>query len=343
MDLISQAARRYELPPRRVLLDTNVVITGALMRSSFAGQLEIAKGEITYVITEYILREAERVVRSAAEETMIGEAAVRTIGNFVTLLGAVVIPEGSTIDASAVRDEDDRPVYAAALHNSCDTICTYNLADFPESADVRVRSPLALLQQLGPGKGYMMLQYPILDEDGTIFIQGRLHHETAMGEILVAQNGTRVFNDPRGYVQVTGPDVSRAKLRHRLAGDEWISFFFRYRRSGHLEAVMWMPDYTRPKPGGGVETRKVVLTEGTARIQPPVTPKLVFNGNFGFFGAVSNISGIPLYVRDRQVPTVIRNRSLECVIGSIDVRKLLARCEFYRLASGEMFVGFPNR
>ena len=331
-------------PPRvvtRALIDTNVILAGAMRQDGPAGRLTRISDRVGFVISDYALRECRQVVERHAPNPLVAQGTLHALDVFCLTLRALQVPDAKLPPDTKLRDPRDGPLLGAALEYDCDTICTYNQRDFAGHG-LKVLSPLGILKLVAEPEASLFVQCPVLGASGTLMMLGILHHETSMGEILVTSNGIRVFNNAEGYVAVEGSDVTKCTIERPLIGGEIIAFFFRYDHTGRFEASLWSPRDSR-NWREAQHFDKAVLTSGRAIFAEPVTPRLVFNGNFGFFARVLGLSGIPGFVRDRRIPDAIRSMCLEAVAGSEDIRELLARAELVSTPEGDMYIGYPSR
>lgn len=335
---------RSDGPPpvvQRALLDTNVILSGAMRQNGPAGRLRQISSRVQFVVADCALRECRQVVELHAPNAMVAKGTLHAIDNFCLALRALQVPDATPPPRMTLRDPSDAPLVGAALEYGCDTVCTYNQRDFTGHG-IKVLSPLGILKIAAEPDAALFVQYPVLGSSGTIMLLGNLHHETSMGEIMVTENRVRVFNNSDGYVAVEGADVESCTMIRPLSGNDLIAFFFRYSTSGRFEASLWSPRDTR-NWREAESFDKTVLTRGQATFSEPVTPRLVFNGNFGFYARVVGMSGIPIFVRDGRIPDAIRSMCLEAITGSEDVRELLARAELIKTPEGDMYIGFSTR
>src|SRR5467141_2550924 len=113
----------------RVLLDTNVVLTGALRPASPAGRLSSLRDTVAFNVTDLVMHECRRILRQAAGgRNKRYELAVLTVESYVQELGALLLPDEA---GKSPSPKADLRIHAAAQAYGCDTICTYNPGDFP--------------------------------------------------------------------------------------------------------------------------------------------------------------------------------------------------------------------
>lgn len=318
-------------------MDTNVLLTGAFLPQSRAGRLCEERKYFNFITTEIVIDECFKKIEKNAPTALIFKGAKELINAYCARLNMLIVPDTIPNTPAPI----DSIIFATALSNKCDVICTYNIKDFPPE-DISVVSPFGLLKMRGVLKIDAFIEYPLLSNEGTLFLMTTLHHKTSMGSVLTTSNGTHVFNNDKGYVKVTGNDLKYCNLRNTLIGESLIAFFFRYNVSGNFEASLWFPQPASKDWGENNEFTKLVLTEGKAKFVPPITPKLMFEKNHNFFGSVINVSGLPRYVYDKQIHAVIRNRSLECAFGSQDMKYLLSSFRIIKLPNGEICIELPS-
>jgi hypothetical protein len=318
----------------RVLLDTNVILTGALSPRSFAGQLGSVLGSASFIFPDQVRHEYRRVLREAAGgRERFYQAAVLTVESYLCDLGALQLPDHVGTQALA---KADLKIHAAALHHGCDAICTYNPRDCPTDG-VPTISPLGLKKRIDPPTLNQFIQVPLLGDSGTLFFMGTLNHPSSLGNILETGKGIRFCTDGDGFVRIFGTNA-RVSVTAPLGGTDCTVFLLRYTSAGQFKASLWLPP-TAPRwvETAGFEER--ILTAGQVPFASPVRGLL---GDGSFYGVVFGYSGVPHYVRDNMIPHVIRNRCLEAVWGSEDVAALLQACVLGQTPDGRWFLELPG-
>jgi len=318
----------------RVLLDTNVVLTGALRPASPAGKLASVREKVTFSVTDLVMHECRRILRQAAGgRNARYRLAVLTVESYLKELGALLLPDDP---GKNPPPKADHRIHAAALAYGCDAICTYNPNDFPTDG-VKTISPLGLKKRIDPPTLRNFIQVPVLGDSGTLFFMGTLHHPSSMGNILETGNGMRFYTDGDGYVRISGTNA-RVNVTTPFGGTDLTVFFLRYTSAGQFNASLWLPP-TAPRwdETQGFEER--VLTTGQVPFTSPVRGLL---GDGSFYGVVFGYSGVPHYVRDNMIPHVIRNQCLEAVWGSADIAALLQVCQVGQMPDGRWFLGLPR-
>ncbi|MQA89399.1 MAG: putative toxin-antitoxin system toxin component, PIN family [Gemmatimonas sp.] len=138
----------------RVVLDTNVVVSGVMHPSSVPARvlLLVYDTRIQPVIDLRVLNEYHEVL--ARPKLKI--PGVRA-SDFLRLLGdvaeRVIVTEEavSVLGSFALKDPDDRPFMEVAVSAAAEAIVTGNTSHFPEAAldPIRVLTPRQLLDELG--------------------------------------------------------------------------------------------------------------------------------------------------------------------------------------------------
>jgi predicted nucleic acid-binding protein len=324
----------------RIFLDANVLLSAAFDRNGFPSLLGLAKSEFSFVTTEYAIGECERSITRRAPDERRASGVRQLLRKFIERFGLVIVPEPHPRAAAGVKDPEDLPIYLAAVESGCDVICTYNLQHFLVE-DIRVLPPLGvlnLLENRGVLPVHVEVQRPILGATGTLLVLGHFRHPSSIGRILRTGEDSRIFADREGFIQVEGHTSGHFTARALLQAERVLAFVLRYKSSGQFDAVMWL---SAASPGTLVtraDLTRVVLTDGHVPFVEPVTAQLVFEPDHQFFASVVNISAIPLYVRDSQIPFVYSSGSLECLVGSRGVEEIFERVTF-RNVGGETYVG----
>lgn len=311
--------------PTRVMLDANVLLNGVFLPVGPSTKLFEICTQVQFFVGEGVLREAENVIRRHAPSPEIANVFVDRLGAWIRQLNVVVVGDPKDNGESIPGlDEGDRHVYLAAQNASCEFICTYNWKHFP-SDRINVLTPLGLLRKVGDVRLDNMIQYPLLGQQGTLFFMGDLHHPSAMGLLFQTADGISVRADEKGDIVLDGlGKEGRQTVKGRLAGgNKPFAFLFRYKMTGDFEALSWMlervPDADEPFIIGP----KQLLSSGNAKFCPPVTPGLFFRDDHQFFGHVQNLSGMPRYIREKDISFVIQNFGLEAIDGSVSVAEAI--------------------
>lgn len=324
----------------RVFVDANVLLSAALYRGGFPSLLRFAKSEFTFVVSEYVLTECEQNITRRAPTPRSAAAVRQLFRAFVEHFGFVIVPPSVERTETGIQDPADVPVYIAAADSRCDVICTYNLQHFPIDG-IRALPPLALLNLLDDRSvlpAHVEVQRPVLGDSGTLLVLAHFHHPSSLGRIIKTGQGARIFADENGFVQVEGHSSGRFTARAPLEAQSWVAFILRYKPSGQFQAVMWSSRLPPGEPVTSADLTKLILTDGQIPFAPPITTQLVFEEDHHFAAAVRNISGVPLYVRDSQIPFVISSGSLECLVGSRNLDEVFSRVDF-RGVGGDVYVG----
>jgi len=138
----------------RVVLDTNVVVSGALRPSSIPARLLslIPEGRIQPLTDHRIMAEYRDVLtrpRLKIPPTATTELMQRfsEVAEHVEVVATAV----SRLDRVKIPDPEDRPFMEVALSGAADAIVTGNTNHFPPSElqPVRVLTPRELLEELG--------------------------------------------------------------------------------------------------------------------------------------------------------------------------------------------------
>lgn len=111
------------MPPLRVVLDTNVLVSGLAYPGSVPGRIVTAwrQGSLDVVLSRYILDEMVRVLLRLPRIRMT-PAEIRDLADSFMFLADVVEPEGEQ-DAN-LRDPADQPVLLTLLAANADYLIT---------------------------------------------------------------------------------------------------------------------------------------------------------------------------------------------------------------------------
>ena len=100
----------------RVVLDTNVLLSGIAYPASIPGQIMAAwrHGSIEVVLSNFILEELRRVLPRLQSRHGLNKSEINDLVDSLSLLAETVEPEAGLPEA-ALRDADDQPVLGTLL------------------------------------------------------------------------------------------------------------------------------------------------------------------------------------------------------------------------------------
>jgi predicted nucleic acid-binding protein len=297
----------------RVFLDSNVVLTGAFNPRGPAGSLRALHTQASFIYSHDVISECDYLIGRDAPNTWVAQVARRILRTYLSSLEALQMPDAPPPAGITAFDADDQQLLGAALAARCDAICTYNVKDFPAD-HIKVGTPLAIHRSLAEPQLEDFIQEIQLSNRGTLLFFGRVHHESSMGPILESGGGVMVEADDKGFIKLTGPAVKRSSPIRPLPGNTEFRLTIRY-NSTDLEAALWGK--------GSSGWSKEIISTGAATFSTETKPILCFVQNHRFSGHIQCISGLPRFVRDKQMPPVLDNYSLEAAAGSIDLRRYL--------------------
>lgn len=297
----------------RVFLDSNVVLTGALNRQGPAGTLGALLGRVSFVYSPQVLAECDYLIGRDAPSTVVAQAAAHAVRSYLASVRALQVPDALPPAGVAALDAGDHALLGAALAAKSDALCTYNIKDFPPD-HIKVGTPLAIHRSNSEPKLEHFIQVIQLSSRGTLLFFGRLHHESSMGPILESGGKVTVVADDKGFIHLRGSAVLRSRALKPLPGGEEFRLTVRY-NSTDFEAALWTK--------GSTTWRKDVIATGAATFSQSTKPILCFVKDHRFSGHIQCISGLPRFVRDKQMPAALENYSLEAATGSLDLKRHL--------------------
>jgi predicted nucleic acid-binding protein len=272
----------------KVLLDTNVILTGALNPYGPAQQLKKIVSQTEFLVSQRVLDECDWNIDGKAPSQIIAQTAKTLFRRYLSDLNAKTVGDVTT-SRSDCYDPDDQVILDTAISNECGAVCTYNTRDFPFDG-VACVIPFQLLKQQESPQVQNYVQYPLLSERGTLLFMGQLHHKSSMGTILRSCDSTRIFNDKDGYIRATGKNVQQVNLKAPLVGSESLVLVIRY-KPGFFEAARW-------KFVAGAWSKQI-LTTGKCNLSSKTAPALFFEKDHRFSATVQNVSGIPTFAREK--------------------------------------------
>lgn len=297
----------------RIFLDTNVVLTGALNPNGPAGTLAALLGQATFIFSPQVLAECDYLIERDAPTRLVAQVVQNATRSYLNALGALQVPDVAPPQGITALDDGDNMLLGAALSAQANAICTYNVKDFPASY-INVRTPFAIHRSIAEPKLEQYIQPVTLSAHGTLLFFGRLHHESSMGTILDSDGRVTVVADERGFIRLTGSGVRRSHSIKPLRGNTEFRLTLRY-NVADFEAALWVKN-----SGTWV---KDVITTGAASFSDATRPILCFVPDHRFSGHIQCISGLPRFVREKQLPAALDNYSLEASAGSLDLKRFL--------------------
>lgn len=306
----------------RVLLDTNVVLIGALASQSLAGQLWKNKENITFIVPNLTIEEARRVIQNNALHSDIGIASQVLIEHYLNKIRAIVTRD------TEIGNDFDKMIYSIALKNGCDCICTYNIKHFL-SDKIKILSPLGLIKEKGGSELNDFLPFYWFGEESTVLFRGILYHPSSLGEIIISDNGIKVYADENGFIRVTGKAVENCDIVYSLPTNAYqsVCLIFRYKKN-FFEARNWFFN----------KQEWIILSRGKAAFGLPISPRLGVEGKTS--AIINDFSAIPLFIKNKNLSFVIQNGCLESFIGSIGIFELLRRIKIEKISYDEWKVSF---
>jgi len=299
----------------RVFLDANVILTGALNPDGPAGKFCETRGCTEFLHSSFVLTECDNVIENAAQDDRLSSSASLRIRRYLDRLDSELCPECPPPSGITTYDPDDEPILGAAIAAGADSICTYNLRDFPTDP-VPPRTPLSIQRRISSPAIENYVQRIILSSNGTLLYFGQIHHPSSMGPIISSSNGTTVTCNDAGEIILGGPNVTRFRASGALRGNAEFRLTLRYNDSS-FEAALWEKENS--------VWAKTVISTGAAPFSQDTRPVLCFVPNHSFSGTIQCISGLPRFVKDQQLTSALENFSLEAIAGSLDLRALFQR------------------
>lgn len=315
----------------RIFLDTNIIITGAFNPFGPSAALDKVKEKVQFITSHWVIGECKKNIERKTSCEYKRAFATNLITVFIDLLNVKIL-EDIEINETLIEDKDDQLIHDTACHFNCDYICTYNLVDF-RGGNVEAKTPLYLLQIIQTDNFNHFVQLPILSRRGSMIFMGQLHHKSSLSTVLKSGTNIHVFTTPSGEISINGTGVRSSRVIGTLKGGEPIALSFRFNNS-YFEAASWVKKDN--------EWEKELLTTAQCTFSENTDPHLFFKPNHKFFGHVKNVSGIPRYVKDKDLIFALENRSLESRVGSLDLKYVLDKTKI-DIINSQVKVSYPVR
>lgn len=296
-----------------VFLDTNIVITGALNPYGPAHNLVKLASSVSFFTSQRVLQECIWLLNKKTNIPEKQNFVFYKINQCLGQLNCTLVKDENMSTDTLCHDVDDQYIFNSARKHNCKYICTYNVKDFPLH-EIKAKTPHYILHEVDNLNIHNYIQNPILGRHGTILFIGTLHHKSSLGNIIHSSSGINVFTNIEGEICITGPSIKNIKYFSSLEGGIEQALSFRY-NSTSFEADRW--SYRN-----GV-WHKEPLTRSNCNFSDDTRAQLIFCNEHNFFGHVQNISGIPRFVKDKQMQHVLSNNSLETAVGSLDLKYIL--------------------
>ena len=314
----------------RVFLDANVILSAVLSGEGPAARLRSVADSVQFYTADFVVGECYRRLEEDAPELSVARYFRVRVDQYIVALNTMFLSGASSADGEERQfgdDPGDWPVVRAALQSDCEFLCTYNDKDFPgDSPDIR--SPFSLLAEFNRFDVINIVQKTFLSNTGTVLFVGT--PQGSLGKLLYSSSGVTVYQNSSGELVAEGEGVERSEPIEPLIRGQGIVLTFRYSNSGDFKGELWDDDGT---------SRLVI--NGKAEFSDD-TQTLLCKPNSGFGGTVVNVSAIPRFVRDKRIPWVLKNRTLEAVIGSVGVREILTGLDVVT-HDGREFIRRPFR
>ena len=325
----------------RVLLDTNVLLMGAIWRGSYAEALADYRDKLSFLTASYCISEAEAIFASRTTPE-VAACLIDLLDDYLRRLDCVVVPrQDLPPEIADVVSGSDLPVFETAVGVGVDCLCTYNTKDFPKTCP-EVLSPLGILRSAVDPRKYLVL-VPVLGREGTLMVGTRQYGDDRLG-LLLETGALRITQTVGKSIVAEGSDLmSFHPTRHVVPDGYGHAIVVRYRSAGDFDIKAWPLDaFPDELPVGS--TGALLLATGTAAFSSPVTPGLSLGRPTGLQGECFFISGIPQYLRDGSLRgQALRDRTLEGVLESQSIKTLLSMCDVRLDSEGQMVLEVQGR
>ncbi|MFY8107161.1 MAG: putative toxin-antitoxin system toxin component, PIN family [Elstera sp.] len=132
----------------RVVLDTNVLVSGLTYPRSIPGQIVSAwrHGAIETVLSHYIIEEMVRVLPRLAQNRL-SPSAIRDLADSLLFLADIIEPEG--VQDAALRDPADQPILGTFLAARAQYLITGDKDLLALAGDYPILTPAAFWARHG--------------------------------------------------------------------------------------------------------------------------------------------------------------------------------------------------
>ena len=306
-----------------IFVDTNVILTGALNPFGPSNRLLTIKGKVNYYTSQMVLRECRWLIDKKTKDELKRNYISQLIEKFLKQSEIIIVRDEKPPEIISCNDPDDQYIYDSAKKHNCEYICTYNVKDFPLHG-IKAKTPHFILLEIEEPSLANYVQYPLLGKSGTLLFIGCLSHKSSMGNILSSNSEIKVYSDSNGYICVSGTNVTELKTHKSLEGGIEQVLSFRYKEN-MFEASRWSLKNKLWK--------KEILTTANCTFHSN-TNALFFSANHNFFGLIRNLSGLPRFIRDKNMQHVFSNQSLETVTGSLDLKYIIDNIKITKSKKG---------
>lgn len=299
----------------RVLLDTNVILSGAWAPDSTAAQLAAVRGRVQFLMTASILAETRTKLGQAARSAAYADAARAMVDSYLDHLGVLQVPDPPRSAAG-----HDAHVICAADALGAEWIATYNVRDM-SAANARALPPAGILRVIDPK--YYLVEHPLpWESEGSLICGFRQYPDSILGQVVADADGNVLGEWGDRRLRLEGPGVEAQQSFAELPYGHSVDLWVRFRTVdgvGSFEADAWM----RRRPDEWPSATPTRLFEGSVRVATSIDVRLAFGANYGFSGGLSYTSGLPRLVRQRNVRLGIFIGTLEGSWGSEALEDLL--------------------
>ncbi len=302
--------------PGRIVVDTNIIWSGALSPGSNAARLVELKDRTTFYVPHQVEVELWRHIGAIGRDDLHRAGVSALVDRYLAEIGAVRLSELSA--SSSVATGDSRIIAVASQLGAA--VCTYNLKDF--ASDVAAVTPVYLLRSANLTNFFV--EEPEGNDVGTFLYLIRIWNENHLGMLLEFRDGTAIVGTAGRKIEVRSRagDQSQSELcKEPLPNGQRHGLVIRFVSTGKLHIDIWHPSGSNRqlngRPTGSSGDRPLWRQSGQSN-------GLVLNRFWRpkwceCFG----ISTVPKWLDTKSIAHGVVAETLEASMRSEDVRELI--------------------
>lgn len=302
-----------------VVVDTNIILNGALNPGSDAARMPELVGKFTFWVAPTSILEIDAMLVKFAPDAQLRKAVNSLISGYLAQLAALTTDDKITREPNFEEVSNDQLIGKAADAIEA-RVCTYNLKHFANAT-----TPAKLLREAE--FFHRAFELPHNQIEGTIMYLLRVHGiDRRLGNLIRFKDGTEIEGIKGQRLQIRKGSAVLATSTNTIPENRLSALIIRFKRNEKIIVDIWHPDGSSAIPDkvwriGSSGRMKMVEVEAGVELW---LDKFGHPGNCEFFGS----SFAPISLSDTQVAAGVEVESLDASHHSEDIRQLLKNVSF---------------
>ncbi len=304
--------------PLRVVLDTNIVLCGALSPGSDSARLAELNNRVSFYVPHQVEVELWRRIAEHGRDDLHRAAVSALVDRYLAEVGAIRL---SSPPKSSPQKIDDPAIISDASRIGA-AVCTYNLKHFTKK--VATVTPVSLLRTANFAAH--LVEKPERADIGTFLYLIRAWNKNALGTLLEFHGGNAVVGTEGRQIEVHSTvdgQVQIKRCKEPLPNGQLHGLVIRFASNGELAIDIWHPSRSR-----GILSSKNTGDSGDRPLwrQGPQSHDLLLDRFWRpkrceCFG----ISTVPEWRSPKSIANGVRAETLEASIASEDDSDLISK------------------